>query len=103
MNFLMTTSQGDLGVFALGLMIAGVAVGLIVGMLGVGGGIVIVTVLYHVLAGIGVDEGLRTTYRFQRRGFRDNLSLLATWNFPDTANYFPVLLSREFLRKPLNW
>ena len=59
MDFLTTTSQSDLGVFALGLVIAGVVGGLIAGMLGVGGGIVIVPVLYHVLAGLGFDEGLR--------------------------------------------
>jgi len=59
MDFLTTTSQSDLGVFALGLVIAGVVGGLISGMLGVGGGIVIVPVLYHVLAGLGFDESLR--------------------------------------------
>ncbi len=59
MDFLTATSQGDLGVFALGLVIAGVVGGLIAGMLGVGGGIVIVPILYHVLAGLGFDEGLR--------------------------------------------
>ena len=59
MDFLTTTSQSDLGAFALGLVIAGVVGGLIAGMLGVGGGIVIVPVLYHVLAGLGFDESLR--------------------------------------------
>jgi len=59
MDFLTTTSQSDLGVFALGLVIAGVVGGLIAGMLGVGGGIVVVPVLYHVLAGLGFDESLR--------------------------------------------
>jgi uncharacterized membrane protein YfcA len=59
MDFLTTASQSDLGVFALGLVIAGVVGGLIAGMLGVGGGIVIVPVLYHVLAGVGISENLR--------------------------------------------
>lgn len=59
MDFLTTASQSELGVFALGLIIAGVVGGLIAGMLGVGGGIVIVPVLYHVLAGLGFDESLR--------------------------------------------
>jgi len=59
MDFLTTTSQSDLGMFALGLVIAGVVGGLIAGMLGVGGGIVVVPVLYHVLAGLGFDESLR--------------------------------------------
>jgi uncharacterized membrane protein YfcA len=57
MGFL--AARDDLGVFALGLIIAGVAGGLIAGMLGVGGGIVIVPVLYHVFAGLGFDETLR--------------------------------------------
>jgi uncharacterized membrane protein YfcA len=53
------TSSGDLGVFALGLVITGVVSGLVAGMLGVGGGIVVVPVLYHVLALLGVDESIR--------------------------------------------
>ena len=53
------TSEAQLGMLALGLMIAGTAGGLIAGMLGVGGGIVIVPILYHVLAGLGFDDQLR--------------------------------------------
>ena len=52
-------SQGDLGTLALGLVIAGVAGGLVSGMLGVGGGIVVVPILYQVLAGLGVDSSVR--------------------------------------------
>ncbi len=52
-------ARGDLGVFALGLIIAGVVGGLIAGMLGVGGGIVIVPVLYHVFSALGFDETVR--------------------------------------------
>ena len=52
-------SHGDLGTLALGLVIAGVVGGLVAGMLGVGGGIVVVPILYHVLAALGVDEGVR--------------------------------------------
>src|SRR5262249_48926845 len=54
-----TVSHGDLGTLALGLVISGVAGGLVAGMLGVGGGIVIVPILYHVLALLGVDESVR--------------------------------------------
>ena len=50
---------GDLGVLALGLVIAGVVGGLVAGVLGIGGGIVIVPVLYHVLATLGLDESIR--------------------------------------------
>src|SRR5579862_2227580 len=59
MDFLHTTSQSDLGVFALGLVIAGAVSGLAAGVLGVGGGIVIVPVLYHVLAALGIGAGVR--------------------------------------------
>jgi len=46
-------------VFALGLVLTGMLSGLAAGMLGVGGGIVIVPILYHVLTLLGVDESVR--------------------------------------------
>jgi hypothetical protein len=49
----------DYGVFAAAMIFAGLLGGLVAGLLGVGGGIVIVPVLYFVLGGMGVDEGLR--------------------------------------------
>ena len=49
----------DLGVLALGLIIAGVVGGLVAGVLGIGAGIVVVPVLYHVLATLGLDESVR--------------------------------------------
>lgn len=52
-------ARDDLGIFALGLIIAGVVGGLIAGMLGVGGGIIIVPVLYHVFSALGFDETVR--------------------------------------------
>jgi uncharacterized membrane protein YfcA len=58
-DILHATSSGDLGVMALGLVIAGVVGGLVAGMLGVGGGIVVVPVLYHIMATLGVDESVR--------------------------------------------
>lgn len=58
-NILHAIPPGDLGVLALGLVIAGVVGGLVAGVLGVGGGIVIVPVLYHVLATLGLDESIR--------------------------------------------
>jgi uncharacterized membrane protein YfcA len=59
MHFVLATSSGELGTLALGLVISGVFAGLIAGSLGVDIGIVVVPVLYHVLALIGVDESLR--------------------------------------------
>jgi uncharacterized protein len=49
----------ELGTLAAGLLLAGAVSGLTAGMLGVGGGIVVVPVLYHVLDLIGVDAGVR--------------------------------------------
>ena len=49
----------DVGTLGLGLVMAGVVAGLVAGMLGAGGGIVIVPVLYHVLGSAGVPEDLR--------------------------------------------
>jgi uncharacterized membrane protein YfcA len=51
--------SGDLGVLALGLVIAGIVGGLAAGILGVGAGIVVVPVLYHVMATLGIDAGVR--------------------------------------------
>ena len=44
---------------AVALPLVGVAAGLIAGLLGVGGGIVVVPVLYHVFTGLGIDETVR--------------------------------------------
>ena len=59
MDFFAAASGGELGTFALGLVIAGIVGGLVAGMLGVGGGIVIVPVLYHVMDLLGIDPGVR--------------------------------------------
>ena len=59
MDFFAAASGGELGTFALGLVLAGIVGGLVAGMLGVGGGIVIVPVLYHVLDLMGIDPGVR--------------------------------------------
>jgi len=59
MDFYTAAAGSELGTFALGLIIAGVVGGLVAGLLGVGGGIVVVPVLYHVLALLGVDPDVR--------------------------------------------
>jgi uncharacterized membrane protein YfcA len=59
MDFTTAMASGDLGTLALGLVIAGVVSGLVAGMLGVGGGIVVVPVMYQVLAAMNVPEDLR--------------------------------------------
>lgn len=45
--------------FALGLIAAGLVAGTLAGLLGVGGGIVLVPVLYHVFTALGIDEAVR--------------------------------------------
>ena len=50
---------GDPGTLGLGLVIAGVVSGVVAGMLGTGGGIVIVPVLYYVLSALGLPQDLR--------------------------------------------
>ncbi len=58
MDFFASASS-ELGTLALGLVLAGVLGGLVAGMLGVGGGIVVVPALYHVLGLVGIDENIR--------------------------------------------
>lgn len=53
------TDPLSLGFLALALLVAGVCAGVLAGLLGVGGGIVIVPVLYHLLGVIGVDESVK--------------------------------------------
>ncbi len=45
--------------FVAGLLLAGLAAGLIAGLLGVGGGIVIVPVLFHVFTELGLDPAIK--------------------------------------------
>jgi uncharacterized membrane protein YfcA len=45
--------------FVAGLLATGVIAGVLAGLLGVGGGIVIVPVLYHMLSALGMDEAVR--------------------------------------------
>jgi len=59
MDLFPAVAPGELWTFIAGLLLAGLAAGVIAGLLGVGGGIVLVPVLYHTLAGIGVGEEVR--------------------------------------------
>src|SRR5690606_6155563 len=49
----------ELAPFAAGLVFTGLIAGILAGRLGVGGGIVIVPVLYHVFTLLGIDAGVR--------------------------------------------
>lgn len=59
MDILAGYSLLQLAMLVMGLALTGVVAGILAGLLGVGGGIVIVPVLYHVFAGLGIDEAVR--------------------------------------------
>lgn len=59
MEFFADYSAGWLFGLALSLMLTGIIAGLMAGLLGVGGGIVIVPVLYHLFTLLGIDEAVR--------------------------------------------
>jgi uncharacterized protein len=52
-------SVADVALYAAALLATGVAAGFIAGLLGVGGGIVIVPVLYYVFTALGVDDAIK--------------------------------------------
>lgn len=49
----------QLAFMAVALVCAGAVAGVMAGLLGIGGGIVIVPILYHLFAALGVDEAVR--------------------------------------------
>ncbi|AOY87782.1 hypothetical protein BKP64_06125 [Marinobacter salinus] len=59
MDFFADYSATWLAGLALSLMVTGIIAGLMAGLLGVGGGIVIVPVLYHLFTFLGIDEAVR--------------------------------------------
>ncbi len=59
MDILAGYSLLQLALLAAGLALTGIIAGILAGLLGVGGGIVIVPVLYHVFSGLGIDEAVR--------------------------------------------
>ncbi|MCB1754185.1 MAG: sulfite exporter TauE/SafE family protein, partial [Gammaproteobacteria bacterium] len=59
MTFPMDYSIGWLAALVLSLLLTGTLAGLMAGLLGVGGGIVIVPVLYNLFSLLGIDESVR--------------------------------------------
>jgi uncharacterized membrane protein YfcA len=58
---LSATSTAELVALAIGVSLSGLVAGTVAGLLGVGGGIVLVPVLYQTLAILGIDENVRMT------------------------------------------
>ncbi len=54
-----SVSTGELIALAVGVGLSGLIAGTVAGLLGVGGGIVLVPVLYQTLSFLGVDEAVR--------------------------------------------
>lgn len=59
MELLAGYSLVELGLLAGALLVTGVVAGMLAGLLGVGGGIVIVPVLFHLFSLLGIDEAVR--------------------------------------------
>jgi uncharacterized membrane protein YfcA len=55
----LTAEHADLAALVLGLIVTGCCGGFLAGLLGVGGGIVVVPILFHVLEMFGVDQAVR--------------------------------------------
>ncbi|MGD0142639.1 MAG: sulfite exporter TauE/SafE family protein [Rhizomicrobium sp.] len=115
MHFVLATS--DPGTLALGLAIAAVLGGLVAGMLGVDSGIVVVPVLYHVLALIGVDQSLRmhlavgtslaaiipaslASFRTQDKGSAIDRDILRRWAAPMFAGVLIGCALADFASAP---
>lgn len=97
-----TISTGELTALALAVGLSGLIAGTVAGLLGVGGGIVLVPVLYQALGFLGVDEAvrmplavgtslatiiptsIRSTLSHNKKGAVD-WSVLRTWALPTLA------------------
>src|SRR5690625_7575248 len=55
----MSYSLGVILVFTFAIILAGIVAGVIAGLLGVGGGIVLVPILFYLFIALGVDESVR--------------------------------------------
>ncbi len=99
--------------FALALLTAGVVAGILAGLLGVGGGIVIVPVLFHLLSALGVDDAvrmhiavgtslatiiptsIRSTLSHRKKGAVDE-DILRSWAVPLVAGVLIGTIAADF-------
>jgi len=80
--------------FAALLLVAGAGAGIIAGLLGVGGGIVVVPVLFHLFSHLGVDEAIR----MQVAVGTSLATIVATAWSSASAHYKRGTVDRDFLR-----
>lgn len=80
--------------FAALLLVAGAGAGIIAGLLGVGGGIVVVPVLFHLFTHLGVDEAIR----MQVAVGTSLATIVATAWSSASAHYKRGTVDRDFLR-----
>ncbi|MCR6628764.1 MAG: sulfite exporter TauE/SafE family protein [Magnetospirillum sp.] len=80
--------------FAALLLAAGAGAGIIAGLLGVGGGIVVVPVLFHLFTTLGIDEAVR----MQVAVGTSLATIVATAWSSTRAHYLRGTVDREFLR-----
>ncbi|MGE5514310.1 MAG: sulfite exporter TauE/SafE family protein [Bacteroidota bacterium] len=80
--------------FAAVLLVAGAGAGIIAGLLGVGGGIVVVPVLFHLFTALGVDESIR----MQVAVGTSLATIVATAWSSASAHYKRGTVDRDFLR-----
>ncbi|MGE5478125.1 MAG: sulfite exporter TauE/SafE family protein [Bacteroidales bacterium] len=80
--------------FAAVLLVAGAGAGIMAGLLGVGGGIVVVPVLFHLFTSLGVDEAVR----MQVAVGTSLATIVATAWSSARAHYLRGTVDRDFLR-----
>lgn len=90
----MSAELSQLLPFAATLLAAGAVAGIIAGLLGVGGGIVVVPVLFHLFTHLGVDEAIR----MQVAVGTSLATIVATAWSSASAHYKRGTVDREFLK-----
>src|ERR1700687_6240458 len=78
----------ELAWLALAILVGGIATGILAGVFGIGGGAVIVPVLYEIFGVVGVSDDVPTTLRSYREHRRKGIVLegvVRAWTIPAVA------------------